>query len=490
MTSLVSDDNSGPVVTTSTPLYVDLDGALCATDTLWESLLELVRRQPLLLPQVPFWILKGKSRFKDEVARRVLPDVATLPIRPEVMELLANRKAAGDAIILATAADSRIARAVAERVGLFSDVLASDGETNLAAANKLDAVRAHARGGPFDYVGDSKADLVIFRHCRKGYVAGPNEKVWQTASGERGDGSLVRLQPKNHGAKSLIRALRPHQWAKNVLLGVPLLTSHRIGDTTALVNFALAFIAFSLIASSIYIINDLLDLPSDRAHPTKHRRPFASGALSIPTGILLAAALLVGGLGLGTLGVSVPFGGMLIFYVAVTTLYSTVLKRMLLLDVYMLAGLFTLRILAGAVAEEVRPSEWLLAFSMFIFTSLAMVKRCSELKTWSKMDKAWAAGRGYTVSDIQLLRSAGIASAFAAVLVFALYINSPAVTLLYSRPQVLWVVCPILMYWLTRIWFLTNRDNKVLDDPVLFALTDRASIACGILVGLLVAIAT
>jgi 4-hydroxybenzoate polyprenyltransferase len=199
--------------------------------------------------------------------------------------------------------------------------------------------------------------------------------------------------------------------------------------------------------------------------------------------------LLVGGLVIGTIGVSLNFGGMLIFYVAVTTLYSTVLKRMLLLDVYMLAGLFTFRILAGAVAVEVRPSEWLLAFSMFIFTSLAMVKRCSELKTWSKMDKTWVAGRGYTVSDMQLLRSAGMASAFAAVLVFALYISSPAVTLLYRRPEVLWSVCPILMYWLTRLWFLTNRE-KLLEDPVLFALTDRVSIACGILVGLLVAVAT
>ena len=469
-------------------LYVDLDGALCATDTLWESLLELARHRPLNLARVPFWLLKGKASFKRELASRILPDIATLPVRPEVLELLEQRRTAGQTLILATAADERIARAMADRLGLFHDVLASDGRINLAADNKLTAVRRHA-GGPFDYLGDSQADLCLLRDCRRGYVAGSRDNVWRAAQKARGDEkALTRLTASVSGIKSILVALRPHQWAKNVLVGVPLLVSHQISHFVAVGQTLLAFMAFSVIASSVYIINDLLDLPSDRVHPTKRHRPFATGAVSIPTGLALAAALLAGGLLIAYAAVNAAFGGMIVLYLAITTLYSALLKRILVLDVFVLAGLYTLRILAGAVAIDVRPSEWLLAFSMFMFTSLAMLKRYAELQVWSKLDEKWPPGRSYTVSDMELFRSMGPAAAYAAVLVFALYISSRDVAILYHRPQILWLVCPVLLYWLTRLWFLTNRSTP-LEDPVLFALTDLASIACGILMLLLVFLA-
>ncbi len=449
---------------TNIRLYVDMDGALCATDTLWESLLELAQERPLSLFLVPVWILKGKAAFKREIAQRVLPDIASLPVRPEVLALLNERKAAGQKLVLATAADERIARPLAERLGLFEGVLASDGKTNLSAGHKLAAVQQHA-GGAFDYLGDSRADLPLLRECQSGYVVGPKDAVWAAAQASRnGRPALVRLRPSVGGAKSLIKALRPHQWAKNVLVGVPLLVSHQIGNLIAVGQTAMAFAAFSLIASAVYIINDLLDLPSDRVHPTKRNRPFATGAVPIPTGLFLAAFLFVLGLLIAFLKVNLEFGGMIVLYLVITTLYSTFLKRKLILDVFILAGLYTIRILAGAVAIKVQPSEWLLAFSMFIFTSLAMLKRYTELKVWSNLNEKWPAGRRYTVSDMGIFLGVGPASAYAAVLVFALYISSRDVTLLYHRPQLLWLVCPVMLYWLTRLWFLTNR-SRPLEDP-------------------------
>ena len=464
-------------------LYVDMDGALCATDTLWESLLEIARSRPLELVKLPLWLLKGKAGFKRKISDLILPDIATLPVRPEVVKVIEWYKAAGQPVILATAADHRIAQGLADRLTFFDGVLASDGTTNLAGKNKLVAIQNHAKGKPFNYLGDSKADICLLAQCQRGYVAGPKESVWRVAVKARGgkEEELVRLKPESGGLKSIIKALRPHQWAKNVLIGVPLVVSHQITHTTALLQTVLAFWAFSLTASSVYIVNDLLDLSADRIHPSKRRRPFASGAVSIPTGIFMTLLLLASGLGIAFGALGVEFGGMILLYIAISTLYSTFLKRKLILDVFVLAGLYTLRILTGAVAIHVQPSEWLLAFSMFIFTSLAMLKRYAELKTWSKLNEKWPMGRRYTTSDMDLFRSVGAASSYAAVLVFALYISSRDILVLYHRPYILWMVCPVMLYWLTRLWFLTNR-NRVLDDPVLFALTDRASIASGVVV--------
>ena len=338
-------------------------------------------------------------------------------------------------------------------------------------------------------LGNPDADLCLLRECQHGYVAGPGEKIWLAASRARGGvAGLTRLRPLGGGWTSVLKALRPHQWAKNLLIGVPLLVSHQLSQRHIAATIV-AFVSFSLIASCVYVINDLLDLASDRLHPTKVRRPFASGAVSIPVGLYLATGLFLGGLLLAYWGLDSAFGGIMVLYLIVTTLYSTILKRKIVLDVFVLGGLYTIRILAGAVAIKVEPSEWLLAFSMFIFISLAMVKRYSELKAWSRTEQKWPAGRRYTVSDMELFRSIGPASAYAAVLVFALYISSANVSVLYKRPPLLWLVCPVLLYWLTRLWFLTNRSRN-LEDPVLFALTDRASLGCGLLVFLLVFAAT
>lgn len=475
-------------------LYVDLDGGLSYTDTLWESLLAMARKHPLELIMSPLWLLKGKAGFKREIARRCIPEVATLPMRPEVLELIARYKDAGSQVVLATAADERIAEAVAKEVAVFDHTLASDGITNLSSEKKLAAVLSHAGGKPFDYLGDSSADVCLLARCEKGYFTGSSGKIWAQALRAKGPGgaeSLARISPSPRRLKSILKAMRPHQWSKNLLVGVPLFVSHRVTDGHAVEQCLLAMASFSLAASSIYIVNDLLDLPSDRAHPSKRNRPFASGALPISTGVGLAGGLLTASLLMAFFCLGRDFGLTLLLYLTVTTLYSAILKRKLVLDVMVLAGLYTVRIIAGAAAIGVRPSQWLLGFSIFVFTALAMVKRFSELRVWRDRAEKWPPGRGYTVSDMDLFRSIGAAASCAAVLVFALYISSADVVVLYTHPQILWLACPVMLYWLTRLWFLTNRTHggASLEDPVLFALKDRASIACAILLGTIVLLA-
>jgi len=471
-------------------LYVDLDGTLCVSDTLWESLVELVKRNWLYAFVLPFWVLKGKSQFKREVAKRVTLDVSSLPVRPEVLDLIRRKAAEGQAVYLATAADASIGEAFAAHLGCFAGVLASDGTTNLGSKHKLEGIRQHAGGEEFDYVGDSSADLVLFAACRQGYFAGPKSGVWRRASAAReGRAPLERLPATKAGLKDYVRALRPHQWAKNALIAVPLIVSHQINQPEKVWLTFMAMVAFSLVASFVYVTNDMLDLTADRRHVRKKSRPFASGALSIPFGIVLAGGLLVTGAAVSVFLVGANFAYILAFYFVSSTLYSTYLKRKIIIDVFVLSGFYTLRILAGAAAIHVMPSEWLLAFSMFIFTSLAMLKRYIELKSWSAASEVKKSGRRYSPADADLFRSFGAASGYAAGLVFALYISSRDIAVLYRRPQVLWLVCPLLLYWLTRLWFLTER-RKLMDDPVLFAVTDKASLACGVAVLLLVFFAT
>jgi 4-hydroxybenzoate polyprenyltransferase len=470
------------------PLYVDLDGTVLATDTLWESVFANLKSRPGSLPAAFSALGRGKAQFKEVLAEGLLPDIATLPVRPEVIAFLQTRRAQGQPLILATGADRRIAEAIAARLGIFDAVLASDGATNLIGEAKLSAIRA-ACPGEFDYLGDSTADLPLFGACREAFLAGGSRGVAAAANRRRGSGRPITLLPPADRRFAAIRAMRPHQWVKNLLIGIPIIVSHKLGDSNALFATAIAFAAFSALASSVYLFNDLLDLPSDRIHARKKNRALASGAVSIPAGIVLCGLLFAGGLGLAAVFSNREFLTLLALYFLISSTYSVFLKKKLLVDVFVLAGLYTIRIIAGSAAIGVRPSEWLLAFSIFIFTSLAMLKRYVELHAIRGRSNQWTSGRGYHVSDIDLFRTTGIAAAYAAVLIFCLYINSPAMSVLYRKPYYLWLVCGILLYWLSRLWFLTNR-NRPMDDPVLFAITDRASIFCGAVCLALVYLAT
>ncbi|MGH7179123.1 MAG: UbiA family prenyltransferase, partial [Tepidisphaeraceae bacterium] len=408
------------------------------------------------------------------------------PVRPEVLEFLNQQKESGRRIILATGSDEAVAQAVADRVGLFDGVIASDGTHNLSGRNKLDAIKRDSGQRPFDYIGNSMTDLHVWREARGRVVAGGSSRVANRARREYGTVNV--LDPQISRGRALLKAIRPHQWAKNLLVAVPLFVSHKFLEVDAVVATFVAIVAFSLTASAVYVLNDLLDLPSDRAHPLKRRRPFAAGHVPIPNGLLLSGALFVLGMGVA-LSLSLNFAAMLLLYVVATTAYSLVLKRKLILDVFVLAGLYTLRILAGAVAIHVVASPWLLAFSMFIFISLAFVKRYAELHTFRKNDVTAAPGRRYTVQDMELFRVFGPTSGYVAVLVMCLYISSPDVTKLYKHPEALWLMCPILLFWITRLWFLIDRI-EAMDDPVLFALRDKMSYVTGVLVVLVVLLAT
>ena len=462
-------------------LCVDMDGTLLATDTLWESLLALLKRQPWRIVSLPMWLLRGRAYLKQQVAERTVLDPSILPYREDVLNFLRREKDAGREIILATAADRKLAESVASYLSLFTAVLASDGNSNLAGARKLSAVESYVGSKGFDYVGNSRADIPLWKAASVRLVVNPTPRLLREVQriGETYSivsGSAGRLHP-------LLQAMRLPQWAKNVLVFIPLLTSHKLLEWGLVRSSIFAFLSFGLCASSTYIMNDLFDLESDRRHPKKRRRPFAAGTLPIATGLVLATGLLAGGLLVADLLVSSLFVGVVGLYVAITTGYSLALKRILAADVFVLAALYTLRVLAGGVATDIPISQWLLAFSMFFFLSLAFIKRYGELRNLAASGAALANGRGYLVNDKELVRSFGVTSGYLSLLVLALYISSKEVTILYRHPQTLWLMCLLLLYWVTRMWFLAER-GVIDEDPVLFTLRDPVSYALGVGVGL------
>jgi 4-hydroxybenzoate polyprenyltransferase len=471
------------------PLCVDLDGSLVATDTLVESLLLLVKHKPLAALRFPLWLMGGKAHMKQQVASHVQLNAASLPYREGLVDFVKQQRDAGRQIVLATAADQSIARGVAEHLGLFDEVLASDGTTNLSSERKLKAITESCNGA-FDYVGNSHDDLALWAKADRSYVVAPSAGVMRRMKAvcssqtvfDGGKGEWLQQ------GRAMVKALRPHQWAKNVLLAVPLVTAHQLGNVQALMAVAVAFVAFSAAASSVYLVNDLLDLEADRLHPTKRRRPFAAGDLPASYGIVMTPVLLAIAFTLASL-LSWKVAAMVVSYVAISTTYSLYLKRKLLVDVFALAGLYTHRILTGAVAIGVAVTPWLLAFSMFLFISLAFAKRFIELRMVRLGRGKSAKGRGYVVEDLEIFSSVGPASGYIAVLVFCLYINSDAVLKLYRHPEILWLACPPLLYWVTRLWFLAHR-GELPDDPVKFALKDKASYVVAAVVFLTVAAAT
>jgi 4-hydroxybenzoate polyprenyltransferase/phosphoserine phosphatase len=468
-----------------TPLCVDLDGTLVRSDVLLESLVLLIKRNPLYLFLVPLWLLRGKAVLKAEIASRVTLKPAALPYNKEFLEWLRSERASGRSIWLCTAASELLARSVAEHVGLFDGVLASDRTVNLAGTAKAAQLVERFGEGGFDYCGNERRDLAIWKRGSGAIVVNGGTRLEAEASRSV---RVVRSFPSRaRPLKSIIRALRPHQWAKNVLIVVPLLAAHGVADPGALSAALLAFVAFSLCASSVYLLNDLLDLEADRAHPRKSKRPFAAGDLSLLAGLTLAPILLAAAV-LTAAFLPPKFWLVLATYYAFTCAYSFVLKGMVLIDALALAGLYTLRIIAGSAAVAVPLSFWLLLFSVFLFLSLAFVKRFAELDSMRRQQRLRAAGRGYHVEDLSLLQSLGTASGYLSVLVLALYVNSPEVEVLYSHPKVIWMLCVLLLYWISRVWMIAQR-GRMHDDPVVFALKDRQSLGVGVLAAAAVALA-
>lgn len=471
---------NAPVAASSPlPLCVDLDGTLTPVDTLHESLVGLGRHSPLGLLLAPRWLARGKAGFKRAVFERCPTDIDALPLNEELVAWLRAERQAGRSLVLVTASDRATAEAVAERVGLFDEVIASDGKTNVSGANKRDALRARFGDKGFDYVGNSSVDLAVWSAAANAIVVGSESLARRAATV-----STVhrRFDAGRAGLRTWIRAARLHQWVKNLLIFVPALLAHAIAEPDVLLTATLAFISFGLCASSVYLFNDLLDLPSDRRHPRKRLRPFASGAIPASHGVFAGSLLLLASAALAA-AINPWFLLALAAYYVVTWAYSLLLKRYALIDVMTLAGLYTMRIIAGSAATLVWPSFWLLGFSVFLFLSLGIVKRFAELDDSLREGNLGAHGRGYSAGDLPLLQSLGTAAGYAAVVVMALYINSAASDDLYSHPKSLWMLCPVMLFWVSRVWLLTTR-GQMHDDPIVFALKDRTSLALAVLMGL------
>lgn len=466
------------------PLIVSFERGLCRTDVRAEMVAQEATRDPSNAIPLLLRTLKGGPSLREW--RRALPplDPEALPLSAAVVEKIRAARLAGRRVyLLSDAPASQLQgflgpEAYADEVITLADQ-PSDGTAPEAARAAILAERFGNRA--YDYVGGSEMDLPTWQSARIAITVDAPEALRKRvdALGLR----VEHLAPKEGGLAAVapwLRALRPHQWAKNLLVFLPMLTAHLPG---ALWPSIVAFVAFSLTASSVYLINDLADLRSDRRHPRKRLRPFAAGEISLAKGAQLAVALLGAAIALSLAALPLPFMGVLLGYFAATLAYSFWLKRKLILDVLTLAGLYTMRILAGAAATGIPLSPWMLGFSMFLFLSLAAVKRQAELTDQLKEGRE-SAGRAYEIEDLPILRSMALSAAYAAILVFALYINSETVVQLYRSPELLWLICPLLLYWTTRAVMKAHR-GLMTDDPIVFAATDhvsRATILCAMIV--------
>ncbi len=470
------------------PLALDLDGTVCRTDTLVETALALAaHRKRALLRALPS-LGRGRAAFKHRLAEAFVPDPVSLVYNEEVLALARAARASGRPVYLVTAADRVVAERVAAHLGLFDGVIASELGHNLKGAAKARALVGRFGERGFDYAGDAPADRAVWRHAARAILVAVPASLRDRVIAESGAEVTVLGEAPDWRARFdlLRRELRLHQWSKNVLVLLPAFGAHR-WDTPTLTAASVAFLAFSLCASSVYVLNDLLDLAHDRRHRTKRHRPFASGRLPLRLAPALLGGTFFGGIVLALL---LPFAflPMLLGYYAVTLGYSFALKRRAALDVVTLAALYTVRVFAGGAATGIGVSPWLLAFSMFLFFALAIVKRLTEITQHVRAGgTAGIAGRGYRPEDLDMLRGLASASGTMAVLVLALYVNSPEVRVLYGRPQALWLLCPLLLYWVSRLLILANR-GELHDDPVVFALRDRTSLlALGVGVATVVA---
>lgn len=463
-------------------LVVDLDGTLIRTDMLYETFWAALSRHWLNFVAVLRAVPTGRAALKRTLEGLGPLDVASLPFNEEVLDYVRRWRDQGGRTALVSATDHRLVERISEHVDLFDDAYGSDGMVNLKGPRKAAFLSARFPGG-FVYMGDCDSDYVIWERAQQAVTVDVPRSLKN-----RVDALTIEsehLTTRGSLVEPLCRAIRPHQWLKNVLIFLPLLAAHQV-DATSIAKATLAFVAYCLIASSVYLLNDLLDLAADRAHPRKRARPFASGALPLAWGTALVPGLLIAG-SLVSLLLGPAFLAIMAIYYILTTIYSFVLKRLLIIDICALAALYTLRIVAGGVATDVYLSVWLLAFSIFFFFSLAAMKRQTELVSSVEEGKGKAHGRGYVIGDLPLVTNMAVGSGYVSVLVMALYLNSPAVRQLYSETAPLWGTCLVLLFWLSRMVMLAHR-GQMQDDPVVFAAQDKVSMLCaGLIFSLAVA---
>lgn len=455
-------------------MAVDLDGTLIRSDLFMESMLRFGFAKPWQLPLLLLWLLRGRAYAKQRLAEQFPVAAADLPYDERILAWLGEERAQGRTIVLATASDSRAAAAIAEHLGLFDQVFASDGATNLKAARKAERL-AEAFPKGFAYAGNESADLKVWRAASHAIVVNASDGLARRA--EAVCTLEARFERRGGGLRAFIKAIRPQQWAKNLLVFLPMLVGQGWADLGAWAQGLIAFGALSLTASSVYLINDAADIDADRRHPRKKSRPFASGALSPAIGLAAAFVLLGAGLALGAASGALP---LLLVYLGATTLYTFWLKRIVLVDVFVLSSLYTIRVILGGLATGHLASDWLLAFSSFFFLGVALAKRAVEVDELQARGGGEVGRRGYFSTDGPILKMMGVAAGFVAALVLALYIRAPENQAQYNEPSLLWVLPGAVVYWTCRLWLAADR-GEMHDDPLIFTFRDKTSLALALL---------
>ncbi|MDC1198817.1 UbiA family prenyltransferase [bacterium] len=467
-------------------LAVDLDGTLLRSDTLYDSFFDVLSRDLVGALSAVTALKDGKAALKAALADRAEIEPENLPYEPAVLALIEEARAAGRKTVLVSASDQRLVQAIADHLGVFDEAHGSDGARNLSGAAKADWLAERFGEKGFDYVGDGIVDLPVWARARRALTAGAPGRV--RAAVDKAHPDAVHIAPQDAGAaaKALLRAMRPHQWVKNLLVFLPALAGHRLNEDT--IGPAIgAFVAFCLVASSVYLLNDLLDLKSDRAHSKKHARPLASGAARLAHGVVMAPALLAGGFGVALAMGQGDFVLVLLVYWLITLAYSLYLKRQLVIDILTLAALYTIRVIGGGAATGLVLSPWLFALAIFLFLSLAAIKRQAELVNSIKQGKTDLNGRAYRADDLPIIAMFATSAGYMAVMVMALFVSGERVRKIhqstiavYNSPLILWLICPVLLYWISRVVMLTHR-GRMNEDPVMFALRDPISLLCGFL---------
>lgn len=454
------------------PLCVDLDGTLLHTDSLHESLLLLCKKNIILLIK-SFFILafQGKYKFKHYVAKHISLDPEYLPYNQELITWLKEQKAKGRKVFLITAAHISIAQSVANFLGFFDGYFGSTNQVNLKGNNKATFLNQQFGENQYDYAGDHKVDLLVWQNAANGIVVNASKKTLQKARCL--NKAHIIFPKKQLSFATIFKAIRIHQYVKNILIFVPIILAQKILNIPIVNQSILGFLSFCLLASSVYVLNDLLDLVADRQHHSKSTRAFASGQLSITIGLFLTGTLLLATLALASF-LPLSFRMILLVYYLLTISYSFYFKRIVLVDVFFLAALYTIRIVAGITLLSIGYSQWILEFSLFIFLSLAFVKRYVELKQQKKQGKLKTTGRGYHIDHLIPILIFGVSSGYIASLIMALYLSSSQALQFYHQPEFLWLICPLLTYWISRVWLLAT-EGKVHDDPIVFALKDKVS---------------
>ena len=456
-------------------LFVDLDGTLIKSDLLFECLVPIIKNYFYALFLAPFWLLKGKAYLKDKFSDLVSINPEILPYNNNVLEYIRKEKENGSKIILATASNIKLAKSISDYLGIFDDVIASSKEENLKGKNKLNKIKLYIENNntnkEFSYIGDSEADVKIFNETNIPIVVG-NKNVFNKIKSKNDKTTFVDGE-NDFSLKKFFKMIRTYQWVKNFLIFLPLILAHKFLDVNLLLKALVAFFSFSFLSSSVYIINDIMDVESDRIHPSKKNRPIASGAVKISSALKVAFILMPLSF-IISIFLGKEFLFVLLTYFITTSCYSFYLKKIMLVDILILSLLYTVRMFAGGVALNIYLSPWLFMFSMFFFFSLACAKRYSELYAVRNNLQDEIKGRGYQAQDLEQIQIFGSSSGYIAILIFALYIQSDISMKLYKTPSFFWALCPIMLYWISRVWLLSHR-GRMTQDPIIFALKDKVS---------------